>query len=244
MKVISILNQKGGVGKSTTAVNLSVALSKLDKKVLLIDLDPQGDSTDTSGIIDEQENTTLEFLLKGIESRIKTEHYDVIPADISLAGFDLLVASKIARESILKSSVSNFKDEYDFILLDCQPSLSLLPLNALVASDLVLVPMMAEKYSTKGIDALLNTIEEIKPLNENLDYKFLITRYNKSFSHNVALEKEIREIIGDITLTTLIRQDVKISNSQMESMNIFDYDSKSKAAKDYSQLAEEVIGLG
>lgn len=104
--------------------------------------------------------------------------------------------------------------------------------------------MMAEKYSTKGIDALLNTIEEVKPLNENLDYKFLITRYNKSFSHNVALEKEIREIIGDITLTTLIRQDVKISNSQLESTNIFDYDSKSKAAKDYSQLAEEVMSLG
>ena len=243
MKIISIINQKGGVGKSTTAVNLSVALSKLEKKILLIDLDPQGDSTDTSGITEEQENTTLEFLINGTESRIKTPHYDVIPADISLAGFDLSVANKIARESILKTSVSHFKDEYDFVLLDCQPSLSLLPLNALVASDLVLVPMMAEKYSTKGIDALLNTIKEVKPLNSKLDYRFLITRYNKSFSHNVALEKEIREVLGDITLTTLIRQDVKISNSQLESMNIFDYDSKSKAAKDYTQLAEEVISL-
>jgi len=243
-KIISLLNQKGGVGKSTTAVNLSVALSKMNKKVLLIDLDPQGDSTDTSGIREEQKNTTLEFLLDGKESRIETTHYDMIPADISLAGFDLKIANKIARESVLKNSVSSFKKEYDYILIDCQPSLSLLPLNALVASDLVLVPMMAEKYSTKGIDALLNTIEEIKPLNANLDYKFLITRFNKSFSHNVALEKEIRELIGDLTLTTIIRQDVKISNSQLESLNIFDYDSKSKAAKDYTQLAEEVMNLG
>ena len=242
-KIISLLNQKGGVGKSTTAVNLSVALSKMNKKVLLIDLDPQGDSTDTSGISEEQENTTLEFLLDGKEGRIKTAYYDIIPADISLVGFDLRIANKIARESILKNSVSSLKKEYDFILIDCQPSLSLLPLNALVASDLVLVPMMAEKYSTKGISALLDTIEEIKPLNDNLDYKFLITRFNKSFSHNVTIEKEIRELLGDLTLTTIIRQDVKISNSQLESLNIFDFDSKSKAAKDYIQLAEEVMCL-
>lgn len=244
MKIISILNQKGGVAKTTTAVNLSAGLSKLKKKVLLLDCDPQGDSTDSSGIVEEQENTILEFLLEGKDARMKTDFYDVVPADISLAGFDLQVASRMTRESILKKQLREFKDEYDYVIIDCQPSLSLLPVNALVASNLVLVPMMAEKYSTKGITALLDTLEDVKELNDNIDYRFFLTKHNKSFSHHVRLEEEMREELGEVTLGTIIRQDVKVSASQMESKNIYQYDSKSKAAKDYMSLAKEVVELG
>ena len=243
MKIISLLNQKGGVGKSTTAVNLSVALSKLNKKVLLIDLDPQGDTTDYSGVIDEQENTSLEFLLEGNKNVMTLEHYDLIPADISLSDFELKAVTMIARESILRSKMDSVEG-YDYCLIDCPPSLGLLSVNSLVASDLVISPVLLERFSIKGLRSLSDTLENIKVINPNIENKFLVNKYNKSYSHNTDNFDAIMEVIKEQTFKTVVRQDVKISQSQVETTNIFDFDKKSKAAIDFKKLAEEVIRLG
>lgn len=243
MKVISLLNQKGGVGKSSTAVNLSVALSKLNKKVLLIDLDPQGDSTDYSGIVEEQEDTSLEFLLDGKQNFIKLEHYDLIPADISLSDFELRAVSMMARESILKTKINSIEN-YDYCLVDCPPSLGLLAVNSLVASNLVISPVLMERFSIKGLKSLSETLESIKAINPRIKNKFLVNKFNKSYSHNVEHYNSIMEVIKPQTFETIIRQDVKISKSQDETINIFDYDSKSKGAQDFKMLAKEVINFG
>lgn len=243
MKVISLLNQKGGVGKSSTAVNLSVALSKLNKKVLLIDLDPQGDSTDYSGIVEEQEDTSLEFLLDGKQNFIKLEHYDLIPADISLSDFELRAVSMMARESILKTKINSIEN-YDYCLVDCPPSLGLLAVNSLVASNLVISPVLMERFSIKGLKSLSETLESIKAINPGIKNKFLVNKFNKSYSHNVEHYNSIMEVIKPQTFETIIRQDVKISKSQDETINIFDYDSKSKGAQDFKMLAKEVINFG
>jgi chromosome partitioning protein len=243
MKIISLLNQKGGVGKSTTAVNLSVALSKLNKKVLLIDLDPQGDTTDYSGVIDEQENTSLEFLLEGNKKVMTLEHYDLIPADISLSDFELRAVNMIARESILRSKMDSVEG-YDYCLIDCPPSLGLLSVNSLVASNLVISPVLLERFSIKGLRSLSDTLENIKVINPNIENKFLVNKYNKSYSHNTENFDAIMEVIKEQIFKTVVRQDVKISQSQVETTNIFDFDKKSKAAIDFKKLAEEVIRLG
>ncbi|WP_372713984.1 ParA family protein [Ilyobacter sp.] len=243
MKIISLLNQKGGVGTSTTAVNLSVALSKLNKKVLLIDLDPQGDTTDYSGVIDEQENTSLEFLLEGNKKVMTLEHYDLIPADISLSDFELRAVNMIARESILRSKMDSVEG-YDYCLIDCPPSLGLLSVNSLVASNLVISPVLLERFSIKGLRSLSDTLENIKVINPNIENKFLVNKYNKSYSHNTENFDAIMEVIKEQIFKTVVRQDVKISQSQVETTNIFDFDKKSKAAIDFKKLAEEVIRLG
>jgi chromosome partitioning protein len=242
MKVVSLLNQKGGVGKSTTAVNLSVALSKLQKKVLLIDLDPQGDSTDYSGVIDEQKYTSLEFLLEGSEMIMNLDHYDLIPADISLSDFELRAVTMMSRESILRSKINSVQG-YDYCLIDCPPSLGLLSVNSLVASDLVISPVLLERFSIKGLRSLSDTLENIKTINPSIKSKFLVNKYNKSYSHNIENYESIMEIIKDQIFETVVRQDVKISQSQVETTNIFDFDKNSKAAVDFKKLAKEVINL-
>ena len=243
MKVISLLNQKGGVGKSTTAVNLSVALSKLDKKVLLIDLDPQGDSTDYSGVVEEQEHTSLEFLLEGNKNFMSLEHYDLMPADISLSDFELKAVTMMSRESILRSKINSVTG-YDYCLIDCPPSLGLLSVNSLVASNLVISPVLLERFSIKGLRSLSDTLENIKVINPGIESKFLVNKYNKSYSHNTENYEAIMEVIEEQTFKTVVRQDVKISQSQVETTNIFDFDKKSKAAIDFKKLAEEVVALG
>lgn len=244
MRIISILNQKGGVGKTSTAVSLSAALNRKKKKVLLIDFDPQGDSSDTTGLEEEQEVTTLEFLTQNKDARMKFDSYDLMPADASLASFDLTVASRISRESILKKNLQMFEGEYDYVILDCQPSLSLLPINALVASHNIIVPIRPGKYSAKGIKALLSTIEEIQPLNPNLDFKFLITQYNRSYSHHVDLKEKLEKSLGKLMMDIIIRQDVKMDKSQLDNKNIYEFDEKCKAAVDYEKLASEVLNFG
>lgn len=241
-KVISLLNQKGGVGKSTTAVNLSVALSKMNKKVLLIDLDPQGDATDYSGVLEEQENTSLEFLLEGKKGFIDLEHYSLLPADISLSDFELKAVTMMARESILKSRMASI-DEYDYCLIDCPPSLGLLSVNSLVASDLIISPVLLERFSIKGLKSLSDTLDNIKVINPEIKNKFLINKYNKSYSHNLENYDAIMSVVKDQVFDTVIRQDVKISRSQDDTTNIFDFDKNSKAAIDFKKLAKEVIGL-
>lgn len=240
-KIISLLNQNGGVGKSTIAVNLSVALSKIGKKVLLIDLDPQGDATDYSGVVEEQENTTLEFLLEGKQEFIETEYYSLLPADISLSDFELKAVTMIARESVLKVRTNTISG-YDYCIIDCPTSFGLLSVNSLVTSDLIISPVLLERFSMKGLERLESTLDSIKVINPKIKNVYLINKYNKNFSHSVSNYEAIIEVLKDRVLNTVIRQDVKISRSQDNVINIFDYDKKSKAAMDFKKLAEEVIG--
>jgi len=245
MKVISIINQKGGVGKSTTAVNLATALSKLNKKVLLIDMDPQGDSTDYSGIMEEQQTTTKEFLLENKINIIKLKSYDLIPADILLADFEILASSEFGREFLLKEKLEENNDfkKYDYIILDCPPSLGLLSLNALVATSIAIVPVKLERFSIKGIRSLNEVIKKVKKANKNLELKILVNGINLGFKHHIENLEIIENQIGKYKLKTQIRQDVSISKSQNETVNIFEFNSKSKAAKNYIELANEVISF-
>lgn len=243
MKIISLINQKGGVGKSSATVNLATALSKLGKKVLVIDFDPQGDTTDYSNIVDEQELTTKELLLeKDLKDVIiNTKYYDLVPADISLADAEMLLSNKFSREFILKTKLDGVRS-YDFCLIDCPPSLTLLPINALVASHLALAPVMLERFSVKGLTSLNDTIKEIKQVNHHLKLKFFVNKFDRRLKHNLEYYEAIKEAVHNALMETVIRTDADISKSQTENKNIFDYNEKSKTAIDYLSLAKEIIG--
>lgn len=246
MKVISLINQKGGVGKSSATVNLATALSKLGKSVLVIDLDPQGDTTDYSNILEEQNLTTKELLLdKELkEVVIKTEHYDLVPADISLADAELTLINKFSREFILKNKLENSHKKYNYCLIDCPPSLGLLPINALVASNLALAPVMLERFSVKGLTSLFDTIKEIKQVNHKLILRFFVNKFDKRLKHNLEYLELIKSEVHNTLMNTIVRTDAEISKSQSDNKNIFDYNGKSKSVEDYMSLAKEIIDGG
>lgn len=243
MKVISLINQKGGVGKSSATVNLATAFAKLGKKILVIDFDPQGDTTDYSNILEEQALTTKELLLERNlkDVIIKTTHYDLVPADISLADAEMALANKFSREFVLKTKLEGVRD-YDFCLIDCPPSLTLLPINALVASHLALAPVMLERFSVKGLSSLNDTIREIKQVNHQLKLKFFVNKFDKRLKHNLDYYEAIKDAVSASLLNTVIRTDADISKSQAENKNIFDFNEKSKTAEDYLNLANEIMG--
>lgn len=246
MKVISLINQKGGVGKSSATVNLATALNKLGKSVLVIDFDPQGDTTDYSDILEEQNLTAKELLfdkeLKDVV--IKTKHYDLVPADISLADAELSLINKFSREFILKNKLENSHKKYNYCLIDCPPSLGLLPINALVASNLALAPVMLERFSVKGLTSLFETITEIKQVNHKLTLRFFINKFDRRLKHNLEYLETIKAEVHNTLMETIIRTDAEISKSQTQNMNIFDYNEKSKSVEDYMALAKEIVEGG
>lgn len=246
MKVISLINQKGGVGKSSATVNLATALNKLGKSVLVIDLDPQGDTTDYSNILEEQNLTTKELLLENElkEVVLSTKYYDIVPADISLADAEISLFNKFSREFILKNKLEKSHKKYNYCLIDCPPSLGLLPINALVASDLALAPVMLERFSVKGLSSLFDTIKEIKQVNHKLHLKFFVNKFDKRLKHNIDYLELLKQEVKDSLLQTIVRTDSDISKSQTQNTNIFDYNEKSKTAEDYLCLAQEIIGGG
>lgn len=242
MKIISLINQKGGVGKSSGTVNLATALNKLNKKVLVIDLDPQGDTTDYSGITEEQELTSKELLLSNSlkDILLKNKYYDLVPADISLADAEMNLFNKFSREFVLKNKLEDSKDLYDYCIIDCPPSLGLLPINALVASDLALAPVLLERFSIKGLSSLFETVKEIKQVNQKLNLKFYINKYDRRLKHSLEYHEEIKMQVKSSLLKSLIRTDADISKSQVINQNIFEFNSKSKTAEDYISLAKEI----
>jgi len=250
-KKIAIVNQKGGVGKSTTAVNLSAGLAEKNNKVLLIDIDPQGNASSGLGIEKSEVEFTIYDLLIESEPPKKAilpsdnDNLDVIPANIELAGAEIELVSIISRESRLKKSLKKINEDYDYIIIDCPPSLGLLTLNALTAADSVMVPIQCEYYALEGLGQLMNTIELVrKNLNSDLRIEgVLMTMYDARTNLSEQVINEVKDYFSELVFETIIPRNVRLSEAPSFGKAILDYSSKSKGAAAYRKLAEEVISL-
>ncbi|MDE6953087.1 MAG: AAA family ATPase [Erysipelotrichales bacterium] len=250
VKIIAITNQKGGVGKTTTSVNLSAALAYLGKKVLLIDIDPQANATQGIGIdrirleYTVYDAITQDVPLKNIIVHSDVENLDVIPANIDLAGVELeLSQMKTGREQRLKKALKDVKDGYDYVIIDCPPALGLLNTNALTAAHSVLIPVQCEYYALEGLTQLLNTILLTQNVfNEDLTIEgVLLTMLDLRTNLGIEVSQEVRKYFKEKTYETAIPRNVKLSEAPSEGLNIFDYDKNSEGAKAYAKLAREVV---
>ncbi len=247
-KVISVANQKGGVGKTTTTVNLSTLLAKKGKKVLLIDADPQGNATSGLGITKEIEFSVYDILVGDTEfnqtiqeSAIK--NLKVCPSNISLAGAEVELVSMLSREQRLKTKLDVIKDQYDYILIDCPPSLGLITLNAFTASDSVLIPVQCEYFALEGLGQLLNTVNLVKKhLNKNLEIEgALLTMYDARTNLSNQVVKEVKKYFEDKVYKTVIPRNVRLSEAPSYGMPISLYDPRSKGAKAYEKFTKELL---
>ena len=251
-KIIAIINQKGGVGKSTTAVNLAAALGEQNKQVLLVDLDPQGNSTSGLGIEkSELENCVYNVLLDDvpIEEAIipdVCEGLDLLPATINLAGAEVELVSEIARENRLKDAVGSMRGKYDYILIDCPPSLGLLTVNSLVAADKLIIPIQTEFYALEGVTKLLESMKRVKTrLNPTLDiFGILLTMYDGRTTLSRQVAAEVNNYFGDKVFETIIPRTVKLSEAPSYGIPITQYDPLGKGATSYINLAKEVMQRG
>ena len=248
-RVIAIINQKGGVGKSTTAVNLAAALGENNKKVLLVDFDPQGNSTSGFGIEKEELSQCIyDALLNDVSVEDLIHDTDskkvfVVPATIQLAGAEIELVSAMARETRLKELLAPVRDEFDFIFIDCPPSLGLLTINALTAADSVLIPIQCEYYALEGVTKLLESMRMVKSrINKDLDtFGVLMTMYDSRTSLSNQVVDEVRNYFGDKTFKTLIPRTVKLSEAPSFGMPVIEYAPNNKGAKAYRELAKEVM---
>lgn len=251
-KIIAIINQKGGVGKSTTAVNLAAALGSLGKQVLLVDLDPQGNSSSGLGVMKSQiRNCIYDVLLNDepIEEVIIPdicEGVDIVPATINLAGAEVELVTEMARENRLKDATGSLRGKYDFILIDCPPALGLLTINALVAADKLIIPIQCEFYALEGVTKLLDSMKRVKSrLNPTLDiYGVLLTMYDGRTTLSRQVVEEVRNYFGKSVFKTLIPRTVKLSEAPSYGQAIITYDPAGKGALAYMDLAKEVIQRG
>lgn len=248
-RIISIINQKGGVGKSTTAVNLSAALSSKGKKVLLVDFDPQGNSTSGFGIEKEElEQCVYDALIHNVSAEdlihdTDCERVFVIPATIQLAGAEIELVSAMARETRLKELLAPVQNEFDYIFIDCPPSLGLLTINALAAADSVLIPIQCEYYALEGVTKLLESMRMVKErINRSLEvFGVLMTMYDSRTSLANQVVDEVRAYFGDKVFDTLVPRTVKISEAPSFGMPVIEYAPSNKGAIAYLFLADEVI---
>ena len=247
-KIVSIANQKGGVGKTTTSINLSTILAKKGKKVLMIDADPQGNASSGVGVDKEVEESVYDILIgdtKISDVVIKTniKNLYVCPSNINLAGAEVELVSEMSREYRLKEKLDEVKDEYDYIIIDCPPSLGLITLNAFTASDSVLIPVQCEYYALEGLGQLINTINLVKKhLNKNIDIEgALLTMYDERTNLSNQVVKEVKKYFNDKVYKNVIPRNVKLSEAPSYGMPISIYDPRSKGAKSYEKFVKEFL---
>ncbi len=248
-RIIAIANQKGGVGKSTTAINLSACLAEIGKKVLTIDIDPQGNTTSGLGIDKNAAEITLYELLLG-ETDLEqcviknvVENLDLIPSNMNLSGAEIELVGIEEREYILRNAIRRVKDVYDYIVMDCPPSLSMLTINALTAADSVLVPIQCEYYALEGLSQLIHTIELVQDrLNEDLKIEGVVfTMYDARTNLSLEVVENVKENLNQNIYKTIIPRNVRLAEAPSYGLPINLYDSKSTGAESYRLLAEEVI---
>ena len=248
-KIIAIANQKGGVGKTTTSINLAASLGVLEKKVLLIDADPQANASSGLGIdvesIEIGSYQVLEHSATPEDAIVSCSapNVSVIPAHIDLVAIEIELVDKENREYMLKQALESVKDQYDYIIIDCAPSLGLLTLNALTAADSVIIPIQCEYFALEGLGKLLNTIKSVQKIhNPNLDIEgLLLTMFDSRLRLSNQVVEEVQKHFNDMVFNTIIQRNTKLSEAPSFGESIINYDATSKGASNYLSLAEEII---
>ncbi|MBD1371985.1 ParA family protein [Hazenella sp. IB182357] len=248
-KIIAIANQKGGVGKTTTSINLAASIAAIGRRVLIVDIDPQGNTTSGMGINKaDVQSCIYDVLINDVEGEQATistavEGLDLIPATIQLAGAEIELSQAISRELRLKKALVSMKPKYDYIFIDCPPSLGIITLNALTAAESVLIPIQCEFYALEGLSQLLNTVRLVqKHLNKSLEIEgVLLTMFDRRTNLSVQVMEEVKKYFQERVYQTVIPRNIRLSEAPSHGEPIIVYDPRSRGAKCYQNLAEEVV---